>query len=162
MKLHNYELLISIFRLNICPKVKFKVTHISTGIISKIFTDRANIITAIEYEVIYGFSIGIFRFDPCPLYRLRSRSRSLEISLNCGRYCKHCYCHQIWRRILGFWLAYLDSIVAHSKGHLGCWKCLSPNILAFYLLFCSAMSSITCTVVRVCCIRMIGILYLNY
>ena len=39
--------------------------------ISKMVTDRVNIITAVEYEVAYGLSISIFRFNYGLIYRSR-------------------------------------------------------------------------------------------
>ena len=39
------------------------VIHILTTNISKMFTDRANIATAIKYDVACGLSISIFKVD---------------------------------------------------------------------------------------------------
>ena len=45
------------------PILKVKVMHISNVNISKMITDRENLTITIKYEVAYGLSISIFRFD---------------------------------------------------------------------------------------------------
>ena len=57
--------------------------YISTVIISKMVTDRVKITIVIKYEVTYGLSISISRFDLGSLYNLISRS--CIISQNGGR-----------------------------------------------------------------------------
>ena len=44
-------------------KVMFKVIQISTGSVSKMTIDMANITVSVKYEVTYGLSIGKFKFD---------------------------------------------------------------------------------------------------
>ena len=45
--------------------VKVKVINILTVNISKMITDRTNITIAIKYEIEYGLSISVFKFDLC-------------------------------------------------------------------------------------------------
>ena len=85
------------------------------------------------------FSIGILRFDLGSFQRSKTMACTFQLptSIKC---CKHYYCNQIWRRID---LDRLDLTLAHSKGQLGRWNNISPNI-------CVCVCECVCVCVRAC------------
>ena len=55
------------------------LTHLIVNIY-KMLTDRANITIAVKYEVTYGFSSRLFRFELGIFQRSRSRSYTFQMS----------------------------------------------------------------------------------